>query len=329
MNLDILIIGAGPAGLNMARAASAAGANYAVIERGGVAAAWRKLPHDLTMISPATPQVDWTSLPGLDIWKIGCKRPFPTQEDFVRYLETYREKFNLNVILRTEANSVSRISDGKFQVETNTGKIICRRLIVAAGIISNPYIPENIKGIPEVFHSIDFKEPTQFEGKKVVVIGGGNSAAEIIIKLAGWASELILCHPGQIKYHSETKQPEHIRGNSESILRELIQFGIVKNMPETIIEGYDGKIAGLSGLKVQADFVIAATGFRPHLDFLEKGNLKIQRKNHFPSVSMKLESVSEPGVFFTGSLTNVFPYSNFIHGFREDPNGFELRPDMF
>lgn len=329
MELDLAIIGAGPAGLNMARAASEAGAKYVVLERDRVAGAWRKLYSQMKLLSPATPQVDWTSLPGLDIWQVGCERPFPTRNDFVRYLDAYAEKFKLQIEIGAEVLKVNRRNGNRFEVETNKGRVICRRLIVATGIISNPYLPENLRGKPGVIHSVEFHDPKDFEGKAVLVLGSGNSAAEIVISLAGWASEISLAHPGKIKFHSETKQPEDIRGASESLLRELLVFDILRHYPDSILESYDGRTAWVSGRKIPADCVIAATGYRPHIDFLDNGNLKIKRRGHFAALNMKLESTTEPGVFFTGSITNIFPYSNFIHGFREDPNGLDLRPDMY
>jgi len=329
VQLDLLIIGAGPAGLNMGRAAAEAGANYLIIDRDDIAGAWRKLYPGMKMLSPATPHVDWTSLPGLEIWQVGCERPFPTREDFVRYLEAYADKFKLHIKQGAEALSISGRNGKGFDIETNRGKLECRRVIVATGIISNPYIPENLRDKPGVIHSVDFRNPEQFKDKKVLILGSGNSAAEVTIRVAGWASELTLAHPGPLHFHSETKRAEHIRGLSESHLRELFIFDIVRHLPDTILEGYDGKTARLSGHKIEVDAIIAATGFRPHIDFIDNGNIKITRRGHFPALTMKLESASEPGIFFTGSLANIFPYSNFIHGFREDPNGINLRPDSY
>jgi len=328
VELDIIIIGAGPAGLNMARAAAEAGAKYLIIEKESVGGAWSKIRSEVPMLSPATPQVDWTSLPGLDIWKIGCKRPFPTCGDFLNYLEAYAKKFDLNIEENTEVVTVTRLGEDGFEVVTGKGKHNTRRVVAATGIISNPYIPENLKGRPGVVHSIDVKNPRDYEGKSVIVLGAGNSAAETAIALSGWTRELVMAHPGPIKFHSETKQMEHIRGASESLLKELFIFDLVRHMPDSVMESYDGKTARLSGRKVEADNVITATGFRPHIDFLENSNLKLKRKGRFPAVNMRLESISEPGIFFTGSLTNIFPYSNFIHGFREDPNGIDLNPEM-
>ena len=176
MELDIAIVGAGPAGLNMGRAAAQAGARYAILEKEAVAGAWRKLCPDMRMLSPATPQIDWTSLPGLDIWKVGCERPFPTRSDFIKYLEAYAEHFDLEVKEGVEVLSVKRSENNHFELDTTRGKYTCRRLIVATGIISNPYLPECLRNKPNVIHSVDYKNPEDFEGRRVLVVGCGYSS---------------------------------------------------------------------------------------------------------------------------------------------------------
>jgi len=329
VELDIAIVGAGPAGLNMGRAAGEAGAKYKILEKDRVAGAWRKLHPDMRMLSPATPQLDWTSLPGLDIWKVGCERPFPTRSDFIRYLEAYAEHFNLEVEEGVEVLSVRKNENGHFQLATDRGNYTCRRLVAATGIISNPYIPEPLRGKPNVIHSVDYRKPEDFEGRRVLVAGCGNSAAEMIINIAGWADEVIWIHPGKLMFHSESRRAEHIRGHAEGLVKEMIQFGLVRHLPECAIEDFDGKTAAVNGTKVEVDAVISATGYRPHLSFLENSDLNIKLRGDYPALNMRLESSTEPGLFFTGSLNNVFPFSSFIHGFREDPDGMDLNPDAF
>ncbi len=329
MELDIVIIGAGPAGLNMGRAAKEAGAKYRILEKDKVAGAWRKLNPDMRMLSPATPQLDWTSLPGLDIWKVGCERPFPSRSDFIKYLEAYAEHFDLDVVEGDEVLSVERNEDGRFEVSTNREKYICRRLIAATGIISNPYMPGCFRDKPNVIHSVDYKNPEDFKGRRVLVAGCGNSAAEVIVNLSGWADKIILAHPGNLKFHSETRRAEDIRGHCEGLVKEMIQFGLVKHIPDCAIKNFDGKKAAINGSNVEVDCVISATGYRPHLAFLDNSELNIKRRDDYPALNMRLESPTEPGLFFTGSLNTVFPFSTFIHGFRDDPNGMDLNPDSF
>lgn len=321
MKLDVIMVGGGPAGICMANMCQERDINYIVLEQGDIGESWRRLPEHMNLLSPATPDLDWTSLPGYAIWEEPVDRPFPTRKQFVDYLEKYVKRFKINVKTQSHVTTVNRKKNMfEIRVEGNQVKYETKNLVVASGVIGAPFIPPEIKSLKSVTHSSEYTTRDPYIGKKVCIYGGGNSAAEIAIDLAGWA-DVSLVHRGELQFALDSRDLDHIRGPSESLLKEYIKLNLIRHYPNSIIKSFSRGKVKFRNKELSADAVISATGYRPNIDFLFKGNLDVKMKpDGCPAVTLRLESVSEPGLFFTGPLTNVYPDSQFIRGFRDDAN---------
>jgi putative flavoprotein involved in K+ transport len=243
------------------------------------------------------------------------KRPFPSREDFLCYIEAFAREHSLNVAENTAATRVS-VSPGGFLVSTTNDEVSCRFLVLASGASTEPAFPD-IPGIvhnSRVVHSCDFVHCAAYAGKRVLVVGGGNSAAEVAIELAGTAT-VTLCTRGPIRYFSETGDLEHIRGASESVLKELFRFGIVLlREDDPVVSISDGRVRYLCGDEREYDWILCATGYRPKGIPLQGGNLKVE-PDGYPVISAVGET-SIPGLYACGSLARFNRRCAFIHGFR-------------
>jgi thioredoxin reductase len=153
-----------------------------------------------------------------------------------------------------------------------------------------------------------------YAGKRVLIIGGGNSAAEIAIELAGTA-RVTLCTRGPLRYFSETGELENIRGSSESILKELIRFGILHSREDDpVVSIAHRRVKFLSGDELEFDWILCATGYRPGWVPVEGGEVRTDPKG-FPAISNVGES-TVPGLYICGSLARFNRRCAFIHGFR-------------
>jgi putative flavoprotein involved in K+ transport len=153
-----------------------------------------------------------------------------------------------------------------------------------------------------------------YSGKRVLVIGGGNSAAEIAIELAGTAG-ITLSTRGPMRYSSETGDLEHIRGSSESTLKECIRFGIIglrEEDPPLRVSG--GRVRFRGGEEREFDWIICATGYRPAWMPIDGGAVRTG-EDGYPEISPTGESTL-PGLYFCGSLARFNRRCAFIHGFR-------------
>jgi cation diffusion facilitator CzcD-associated flavoprotein CzcO len=317
MRKDVLIVGGGPAGLLLAHHLQDHGIDYHVLERGKLAQAWRAMRPGMVLLSPAVPGTDWTSLTlKHPLWALpGVRKPFPTREDFLCYVESFSREHGLSIGENAAAMRVA-VANGGFLVSTTVGEISCRFLVLATGASTMPSYPD-IPGIafnPHVVHSCDFVHCMAYAGKRVLIVGGGNSAAEIAIELAGTA-KVTLCTRGPLRYFNETGELEHIRGSSESLLKELARFGIIRSREDDpVVSVAHRRVKFLSGDEREFDWILCATGYRPGWVPVEGVELRTDPKG-FPVISGVGES-TVPGLYVCGSLARFNRRCAFIHGFR-------------
>ncbi len=177
----MIVIGAGPAGLATSYHLHRRGIEHVVLERGAdVANTWANLYDSLRLHTGR----HLSALPGM---------PFPrgtsmfvSREEFVAYLHRYAERFALPVLVNQNVVDASREDDRWIVSTENGGRFESQALVVATGIVSNPRIPllpgqENFRG--EIFHSVHYRNAAPFIGKRVLVVGVGNSGAEIASEL--------------------------------------------------------------------------------------------------------------------------------------------------
>ncbi|GAB4363516.1 MAG: NAD(P)/FAD-dependent oxidoreductase [Deltaproteobacteria bacterium] len=313
---DVVIVGGGPAGLLLAYNFQEHGIDYQVLERGKVAQAWRMMRQGMVLLSPAVPGTDWTSLTlRHPLWTLpGVRKPFPCREDFLCYIESFTREHRLRVAENTPAVRAAAVRDG-FEVETSNGRIGCRFLVLASGSASVPNLPDlpGIERNPYVLHSSDFIHCMAYSGKRILIVGGGNSAAEIAIELAGTA-RVTLCTRGPMRYFSTTGELEHIRGSSESLLKECIRFGIIRLREGDPPVGLSGRRVRFREDEEEFDWILCATGYRPAWIPVEGGTVE-RGEDGFPRISATGES-SIPGLYFCGSLARFHRRCAFIHGFR-------------
>jgi thioredoxin reductase (NADPH) len=174
--LDLLIIGAGPAGLSAADAASREGLNYLVIEKGLIADTIFHYPIGHTVFS--TPNE-------LEMREGALKpcREKPTREELLSHYVRFTLEQNLRINTEEEATAIARLEPEGFRVRTTRNEYNASRILFAIGAMAYPR-RLNVAGedLPKVHHR--FTEAYPYVRKDVVVIGGGNSAAEAALFLS-------------------------------------------------------------------------------------------------------------------------------------------------
>jgi thioredoxin reductase (NADPH) len=174
--LDLLIIGAGPAGLSAARAAAQEGLSYLVIEKGTIADTIRKYPVGRTLFS--TPNE-------LEMYE-GALQPCrekPTREELLSHYIHFVLDHDLNINTGEEVLDIQNLGLEGFVVRTSQNQYAARRILFAIGGMAHPR-RLNIPGedLPKVYHL--FVEPYAYIRKQALVVGGGNSAAEAALFLS-------------------------------------------------------------------------------------------------------------------------------------------------
>ena len=174
--LDLLIIGAGPAGLSAAEAAAREGLSYVVIEKGTIADTIRAYPVGRTLFS--TPN-ELEMEPGT----LKPCREKPTREELLSHYIQFVLEHDLRINTDETVVNVEQTNENEFLVETTRQTYRAARILFAIGAMAHPR-RLNILGedLPKVHHI--FVEPYAYVRKDALVVGGGNSAAEAALFLA-------------------------------------------------------------------------------------------------------------------------------------------------
>ena len=179
--LEVVVVGGGPAGLATSQQLRQQRVPHRVLERGdAVGYTWANLYDSLTLHTGK----HMSSLPGM---------PFPSsaplfvpRREFLDYLRRYAERFDLPVDTGREVERMSR-TDGSWTVSTRRGALAATVLVVATGIVANPktpHFPGQERFAGRVAHSVAYRRPDGYAGRRVLVVGVGNSGAEIASEIA-------------------------------------------------------------------------------------------------------------------------------------------------
>ena len=184
---DIIIIGGGQMALSLGYYLRRAGAHFAILDaETGPGGAWRHGWDSLRLFSPA----DYSSLPG---WLMPpAHEGYPTRDDVLDYLARYEDRYGFPIERPVRVERVEAAAD-HLKVLTDKGAFATRLVVSATGTWSHPFIPE-VPG-SELFegvqlHSARYTSPDAFEGKTVVIVGGGNSGAQIMAEISQRARAL-------------------------------------------------------------------------------------------------------------------------------------------
>jgi putative flavoprotein involved in K+ transport len=313
---ELIIIGAGPSGLKAGQLAAENKIDYVILEKGETGQSWREVKPDMHFLSPCLPQRDWTSLSSkFPIWKLPVRRPYCTAAEFANYMIEFSHHFKLDIKENLAVTDIQR-NGGQYKVKDQEGnEYSAPALIVATGIFGNKYIPEipGVENNPIALHSHDYMRASDFKNKKVLIVGAGNSAAETAIDLVGDAMVYMVSR-NDLQYFADTRKLYHIRGISESYLKELIAMEIIRYRAFQEIEKIEDNIVYFQNWDLKVDHIIFATGYRGDLSVVNDFDIKVNKYN-YPEISYAGESLQYPNLFFTGPLAFQKMVSIVIHGF--------------
>lgn len=341
---DYIIIGAGPAGVQLAYYLEKAGRRYLILEADESPGSFFKtFPRHRQLISinkvytgydnkEVNLRWDWNSLLSDDdrlLLKNYTTSYFPRADDFVKYLSDFVNCFNLNVRYGARVRRVAR--DSEFRLTDEQGNVYsCRRLIVATGF-AKPYLPP-IPGIElaECYTEMSVKAE-DFINQKVLVIGKGNSGFETANHLTETAAAIHIVSPNTLKMAWQTHFVGHLRAINNNLLDtyQLKSQNAVMDATVNKIERRGDKLAvSLSYAHADGeeevllyDRVLACTGFRFDATiFDETCRPALTINDRFPDQTSEWEATNVKDLYFAGTLTQMRDFkkttSGFIHGFR-------------
>jgi len=288
-SFDLVIVGAGPAGLACAIEAKKKGLSLLVLDKGSVADAIRRFPVDMTFFS--TPEL--LEIGGVPFTSAGFR---PTRVECVRYYQMVARYFDLPVRQGVEVVGVRRQGED-FEVVAREGSFQTRTVVDATGYFGHPNrfdVPGS--DLPKVRRYYD--EPYAYAGREVAVIGGKNSAVETALDLFRNGARVTLIHRGQ----------NLSQGVKYWILPDIenrIMAGDVRALFETIVQRIAADSIVVEG-RHREEFpnhaVFVMIGYCPDTSLLRQAGVEIDSDSQAPVHNPNTMETNVKGIFVAGSI---------------------------
>lgn len=336
---DSIVIGAGQAGLAAGYYLQRAGLRIALLDaQEEVGAVWRQRWDSLRLFTPAR----YNGLPGMPF--PGERYSLPGKDEVADYLQAYAKRLDLPVRLGTRVTSL-RPDAGAYSVSTDSGEeLSARSVIVATGANQQPYVPAFAAALNSQIvqvHSSGYRRPAQLPSGSVLVVGAGNSGAQIALELAEAGRRVVLSGPntgslprrflGRDIYDwlwpTLMRPPVHTALGRRLMLGRLFAGDPLVGMSARSLERANlmrvGRTIGVrEGLPLLEDgnldaetvAVVWCTGFRPDFNWIE---LPVFGLDGYPLHRRGLVQAA-PGIAFVGMRFQYRASSALLGGVGED-----------
>jgi putative flavoprotein involved in K+ transport len=314
-HLDVLVIGAGQAGLAVGWHLARAGLRFLLLDAAPeLGHSWRSRWDALTLFTPS----EYNGLPGLAF--PAPSGAYPTKDEVADYLTQYATTFDLPVLLNTTVLRLTRAGDG-FVAETSQGKLRARQVVVATGAFQRPAVPdlaEQFDSAVTQVHSSEYRNPAALPDGKVLVVGAGNSGLQIAAELSATREVEVaagsrtlrlpqrilgkdlfwwLTRTGLMGTSVDSTVGRRIRSRGELVIgtrhSDLTRSGVRFRPRLTGASERSARFA--DGTSSEVDVVLWATGFRPDYTWIDVPGVTDGR-----DISHRRGVTEQPGLYFVG-----------------------------
>lgn len=297
---ETLIVGAGPAGLAVGAALRRAGVPFEIVERGdSVGASWRRHYDRLHLHTPK----QQSALPFVPFPESAPR--YPSRDEVIAYLEDYARTFDLAPRFGVDVERCERGDDDWWRIRTNRGIRYARHLVVATGFSRTPRRvswPGLDAFAGPVLHSAEYASGERFRGQRVLVVGFGNSGAEIALDLAECGAESTVSIRGAVNV-----VPRDILGVPITYLGRagrLLPLGIADRINAAIVRLAIGNLARF-GLRKRSDGPLAEIVRTRQIPVVDVGTLAAIRDGRI-AVRPAIESSVHEAVRFADGRVETF-----------------------
>lgn len=314
---SIVIVGAGPAGIAVAATLQEAGYTVTVYDKGALAQAVTQWPYYMEFFSTAAN----VELPGFPLVLTHEK---PTREEYLNYLRRYVVEKNIRVVTGHTVESIRRTAEPQgFTItgQDEWGKPFstdARYVVVATGAYE---IPKYLNVPGEDLHKVShyYTEVHPYVGKKVIVVGGRNGAAEAALLLFRAGAEVTMVYRGEqflpLKWWLQPDLENRIASNE---IRACMGATICEIRPHEVDIRYgDGRTETIAN-----DFVLAMTGYRPETTLLSDAGVNVDPETNRPYINPETLETNVPGLFVAGVIAagdisnEIFIENSRTHGYN-------------
>ena len=315
--VDVAIIGGGQSALAVAYFLRRTGRSFVIIDaEAGPGGAWRHGWHSLRLFSPST----WSSIAG---WMMPpVTDGYPSRDNVLDYLREYEQRYQFPTARPYWVNAIER-RDNRLLVKTDSLSWLARTVVSATGTWRHPFLPhypgsETFTG--QQVHSAHYVDAKPFAGKKVLVVGGGNSGAQILAEVSQVANATwVTPQPpqfladdvdGRVLFERATERwkaqlagtviAQPVGGLGDIVMvppvAEARERGVLHSV-RPFLRFTDTGVEWADGSQTPVDAVIWCTGFRPALGYL--GSLGVCTADGRVAVE-GTHSIQEPRLWLVG-----------------------------
>lgn len=287
---DLIIVGGGPIGLACAIEAQKKNLRYLIIEKGAIVNSIFNYPLYMTFFSTAE-RLEIGDIP------FNCLAPKPGRQEALEYYRNIHRYFKFSIHLFEKVTEVQKLDNSFFKITTDKALYETKNVIIATGFYDIP-IKMNVIGeeLSKVRHY--YKEAHEYAFRNILVVGANNSSVDAALEC--WrkgANVTMVIRKNEInnrvKYWAKPDIENRI---AEGSIKAYFQSNITEIRDNEVeIETPNGKVT------IESDFVLALTGYKPDLTFLE--NMGIQLSDDelkTPTYNPETMETNVEGLFLAG-----------------------------
>ncbi|GAA4245761.1 YpdA family putative bacillithiol disulfide reductase [Winogradskyella damuponensis] len=291
LDLDVLIIGAGPIGIACALECKRRNLNYVVLEKGALTNSLFNYPLNMTFFSTSE-KLEIDNIPFIS------NNPKPTRNEALEYYRRVSTSNLLKIHLYEKVTELNKTPNG-FTIQSNKSLYNAKNVIIATGFYDIPNLL-NVEGedLPKVFHY--YKEAHPFSLQNIAVVGASNSSVDAALEIYRKGGNVTMIVRGdgigeRVKYWVK---PDILNRIEEGSIKAYFNSEIKSIKPSEII------INTPEGEKIIAnDYVIALTGYRPNFEFLENAGIDFSKDGKsIPNYNPETMESNVKGLYLAGVI---------------------------
>ena len=293
-NYDIVIVGAGPAGLGCAISATKRGLRILLIDKGNVVNSIINFPVNMTFFSTA----DLLEIHNIPFNSMNFR---PNRTEAVRYYQSLAKHFNIVTETLATVELIEKKNEYFIIFYSKSGQnktITAKKVILATGFYDTPnFLHVEGEDLPHVSHY--YQDALKHFNQDVVVVGGKNSAVEAALDLHRTGARVTMVHR-QATIKESVKYwilPDILNRISEKSIKAHLRSRIKRITPDTVEIIVNKKVKRLS-----ANAVYLLTGYQPDITLLKKTGVRYNNKSLEPKIDPKTLESNIPGLYCAGSL---------------------------
>lgn len=287
---DLIIVGGGPIGLACAIEAQKKNLNYLIIEKGAIVNSIFNYPLYMTFFSTAE-RLEIGDIP------FNCLAPKPGRQEALEYYRNIHRYFNFNINLFEKVTEIKKTADSLFVVSTDKNLYQSKNVVIATGFYDIPILM-NVKGeeLPKVRHY--YKEAHEYAFRNVLVVGANNSSVDAALEC--WrkgANVTMVIRKNEINNRVKYwVKPDVENRIAEGSIKAYFESNITEIRDNEVeIETPNGKVT------IENDFVLALTGYKPDLKFLESIGIQLSDDElKIPVYNPETMETNVEGLFLAG-----------------------------